>query len=609
VTPADVDGRGRLRRAWHKYAVLLAYARPHRRGWAAIVLVTLLMTGAALLVPLPLKVIVDQVFGTQPLPAALELLPGAENDHVLIAYMIGAELLLFTVAATLDVVLTFLWIRIGNRMVYELAADVFDRIQRRSLRDHARQPVGETMQRIAGDAWAVYTVCAQLLFKPIQSVLAIVGIAAVMSALNASLTLLAFAVAPAMVLAALVLGRPVRVAGDRSREVEGQLQSHVQQTLAGMSVVQAFGAEDRQRRRFDELAGAAVRAQVRTTFVGGLNGFASGMIGTAGIGVILLAGGFQVLDDALTIGGLVAFLAYAGRLHGELGGLTEIYTALQGARPMVDRVVEVLDAPAEVGDGPGAVVLEDVGGEVRFEGVGFGYGEDRRVLEDVSLVARPGEVVAIVGPTGAGKSTLVSLVPRFFDPDVGRVMLDGHDVRSVQVSSVRAAVSLVLQESFLFPFSIAENIAYGRPGASREEVVAAAEAANAHEFVVGLPEGYDTVVGERGATLSGGERQRVAIARALLKDAPVLILDEPTSALDAQTEGLLLEALERLMAGRTTLVIAHRLSTIRNADRIVVLDRGRVVESGTHGQLLRVDGIYARMHAVQHGPVATAVPE
>jgi ATP-binding cassette, subfamily B, bacterial len=296
------------------------------------------------------------------------------------------------------------------------------------------------------------------------------------------------------------------------------------------------------------------------------------------------------------------FLAYVGRLQHEFGGVTGIYTQLQGARASIDRVLAILDGREDVADGP--VSLPSVRGEVRYEQVSFGYDADRRVLDDVSFSAMPGQVVAIVGATGAGKSTLVSLLPRFFDPDGGRVLLDGHDLRELKIADIRKSVSLVLQESFLFPFSIAENIAYGRPGATRDEIEDAARAANAHAFISALPDGYDTVVGERGATLSGGERQRVAIARALLKDAPVLILDEPTSALDAETEHLLLEALERLMAGRTTLIIAHRLSTIRNADQILVLEHGRILEHGTHQQLLDHHGTYARMHGYQHAPPA-----
>jgi ATP-binding cassette subfamily B protein/subfamily B ATP-binding cassette protein MsbA len=262
--------------------------------------------------------------------------------------------------------------------------------------------------------------------------------------------------------------------------------------------------------------------------------------------------------------------------------------------------MEILDTPPEVSDHPDARAAVDVRGHVRLEDVSFGYSPDRRVLDAISLDVLPGQTLAIVGATGAGKSTLVSLIPRFHDPDSGRVLLDGADIRTLTLRSLRDHVSIVLQEPFLFPLSIAENIAYGRPEATAAEIEAAARAANAHTFIERLAEGYATTIGERGATLSGGERQRISIARALLKDAPILILDEPTSALDAQTESLLLEALERLMAGRTTFIIAHRLSTIRKAERIIVLDGGRMVESGTHAELLAAGGLYATFHDIQY---------
>jgi ATP-binding cassette, subfamily B, bacterial len=404
---------------------------------------------------------------------------------------------------------------------------------------------------------------------------------------------------------ALAMRRYSAPMADRSyeqQEAEGLLYETVEQTLSGLPVVQAFGQEPAADRRLAADIDRIMEATIRMTWAQFRFKIALGAITALGTAAVFYVGAQHALSGRLQLGTIIVFLAYLGSLYSPLHDVGHSSSTVSEAIGSARRVVEVLDAPADVVDRPGAVRLGGVRGDVRFEGVWFGYVPGRPVLRGVSFAARPGEVVAVVGPTGAGKSTLAGLLPRFFDPDEGRVSLDGRDVRELRLESVRASVSLVLQESFLFPFSIAENIAYGRPGASRAEIEAAARAANAHGFVCRLPDGYETVVGERGATLSGGERQRVAIARALLKDAPVLVLDEPTSALDAETEESLLGALERLMEGRTTIVIAHRLSTIRRADLILVLREGRIVERGSHEELVALGGQYARMHAIQHRP-------
>jgi ATP-binding cassette, subfamily B, bacterial len=600
IRPAALD-RGRTHEAarpLHRYRRLLRYAARHRRGWLAIVGATLVSTGLGLLTPWPMKMLVDNVLDDKPLPGVVSLLPGVEASETLLIWVVAAGLFIFVAAAAADVILSFLWVRVGQAMVYEVARDLFARIQRRPLLHHRRTPVADSLARVTEDAWSVHAVVDELLFTPGHALATTVAIVAVMFHLNPTLALVALVAAPAMVVSSILLGKPIRRAGRLLREAEVDMQAHVQQTLAGMPVVQGFAQEQRHGRQFGELARTAVRSHLRGVLVGGLNNLASGLVTTVGTAVVLLVGARAVMAGDLTIGGLLVFVAYVATLHEQVGALTGIYSSLQRARASIDRVTEVLDAEPEVRDRPGARALGRVRGHVRFEDVTFAYEPGRPVLRGVSLEARPGELVAIAGATGAGKTTLASLVPRFFDPERGRVTLDGIDVRDVTLRSLRERVALVLQDSFLFPTTIAENIAYGRPGASQAEIEAAARAANAHAFVSALPAGYETLVGERGATLSGGERQRIAIARALLKDAPVLVLDEPTSALDAETEALVLEALARLVAGRTTLLIAHRLSTVSAADRIAVLAGGRIVEEGTHAQLAAGGGAYARLYGV-----------
>lgn len=602
--PIDTSARRLI--AWlGRYAI---------RRWGGLLAVLGAMIGKIvldLLKPWPMKVLVDNGLSARDLSPSLAalaaLLPAADTREGLIAWSVAATVLLFLCAWALGVATTYANIGFGQRMVYDLATDLFSHLQRLSLRFHSRQSVGDSIRRVTTDCGCVSVIIKDAVLPVVAALVTLAAMFVVMWRMEPRLTLLSMLVAPWL---ALVLRRYMQPMLDRSyeqQEAEGGMYAVIERTLAALPVVQAFGREPASDRAFARSTDRVLHAAVASTLVGVkfkvLTALATGA-GTAGI---VWVGAQSVLDGRLTVGGLLVFLAYLAALYGPLEMLMYGPSATQAAAGSARRVLELLETRREVDDRPGARRIARLHGHVRIEGVTFGYDPERPILRNVSLEVRPGETVAIVGPTGAGKSTLAGLVPRFYDPWQGRITIDGIDVRDIELRSVRSNVALVLQEPFLFPMTIAENIAYARPSASRDDIEAAARAANAHAFIMRLPQGYDTVVGERGATLSGGERQRLSVARAILKDAPVLILDEPTSAVDAETEAALLEALQRLMRGRATIMIAHRMSTTANATRIAVLANGGIVEQGTPAELLHQGGLYQRYHSMQ-GYVAASAP-
>ncbi len=591
-------------------ARLLPYAVRQRRSLALVLAALLLDAGVQLLRPWPIAVLSDDVLGSAeisvPLREALLVLHLPATRETLLALVVVATIVIFLVSWLVGMVAAYVRIGFSQRMVYELATDLFESLQRLSLSFHSRARIGDSIRVATTDSHCVSTIVNDAAIPVISSSVLLASMFVVMWQLDWMLTLAALAVLPLLIETLRRYSGPIVDRGYERQESEARMFEVVEQTLSAIPVVHAFTAEDRADRQFQASTAAALRALLSVTTVKLKYDVFVGLATALGTAAILYIGARHVLEGSLSVGDVLVFLSYLGSLYSPLESVMHVSSTLQEAAGSARRVVSVLEAEREVTDRPGAPALPRLRGAVTLERVSFGYEPARPVLREVSLEVRPGETLAIVGPTGAGKSTLVSLVPRFIDPWRGRVLVDGRDVREVQVKSLREQVALVLQESFLFPLSLAENIAYGRPGATRGQIEAAARVANAHDFITQLPEGYDTVVGERGATLSGGERQRIAIARALLKDAPILILDEPTSALDAETEGQLMEALTRLMAGRTTLLVAHRLSTIRRAGRIVVLQAGRVIEVGSPAELLARDGLYAQLYRRQFGAAASA---
>jgi ATP-binding cassette subfamily B protein/subfamily B ATP-binding cassette protein MsbA len=582
-----------------RQARLLRYAKPQ---WPSIVLLSLTMLvdiSLELARPWPLKLVIDNVLGHHKTPEVLtSTLPGSATPHGLLLWAAIGTVLVFVLGTASSTFYNYFSLRLGQRMVWDLASDLFAHLQKLSLLFHSRRQLGDTLQRVTGDSYCVSTLVTDALIPAVQSVVMVGVMFVIMWQLEPTLTLVALAVLPFLAIVIRYMAGPIKNRARESRDYEGQLTSVVEQTLGAMPAVQAFTREHIEQQRFRRYANLTVVSYLRSTMAGIWFEWVSGIVTTIGTAAIIYLGADLALRGKLTVGTIIVFLSYLGSLYEPLEHMTSTAQTIQEAAAEADRVSEVLELEPDVKDKPDAIEAT-VGGDIRYEHVTFGYTAERKVLDDISLEAKPGDVVAIVGQTGAGKTTLANMLVRFYDPWDGKITIGGTDIRDFKYRSLRQQIGLVLQEPFIFPISIRENISYGRPDASEAKIVAAAKAANAHEFIERLPEGYDTVIGDRGATLSGGEKQRLSIARAFLKDAPILILDEPTSALDAQTESQLLEALERLMQGRITFIIAHRLSTTRSATQILVLHRGQLVEHGSHDELVAVDGRYADLYRRQ----------
>jgi len=530
---------------------LMGYGKPHLGGLSIVVLLMLLGIVIDTLKPWPMKLIVDQVLQGRPFPslaAWLTKLPGATSKISLLGWLTGGTVLLFLAGQLVLITSSYLQSGLGIRMVYDLGTKLFRHLQALSLQFHGRRTKGDLVRRVTTDTSCVRELIMWVVLPVISSLVSLVMMFVVMWQLDISLSLFAIFVALPLGVFIKIFSQPMTERTYRQQQLEGEIWALGEQTLSAIPVVQGFGREDYQSKRYRELSDRTIRAGLLT--VASQLQFKVSTTGVTAVGTaaVMAVGGFHVLQGTLTVGTLLVFLSYLASLYTPLETLAYVSAGFASAAGRARRVLEVLDTAEGVSDSVDAreVNWGVVGVGVSFEGVDFGYEPGCAILHDINFEARAGETVALVGATGAGKSTLVSLIPRFFDPWRGRVLFNGEDIRGIKLSCLRSQVSLVLQEPFLLPLTVAENIAYGRPGAGREEIVEAALAANADEFIRRLPNGYDTVLGERGSSLSGGERQRLSIARALIKNAPVLLLDEPTSSLDAGTEALLLEALERL---------------------------------------------------------------
>ncbi|WP_245543349.1 ABC transporter ATP-binding protein [Kyrpidia tusciae] len=578
-------GRGFRDVPWRRIA---GYFRPYALPLAGVIGSIVLGSLLGLVQPLLIRGIIDRAI--------------PRRDMVLLSELAGLIVATALASAAVGVLQGYLNARIGQGVMFDLRNQMYRHLVRMPLQFFTNTKTGEIMSRVNNDVNSLQMVVSDTVANSLRNVISVVITVATMFALNWQLALLSLVILPLFIVPTRRVGRMNYDLRKRSQEKLADLSALMQETLgvSGILLVKTFNKERSEVERFEAKNRELMEAQMRQSLVGRWFFMMLTTISTAGPAIIYWYGGRLVMGDAMTLGTVVAFTAYLGQLYGPVSALANIHVNVMGSAALFSRLFEYLDKPVEIEDRPGAVDVGRVRGQIQFENVYFRYRPGGEwVLRGIDLTIEPGQLVALVGPSGAGKTTLSYLIPRLYDPEVGRVTLDGHDLRDVTLSSLHGQIGVVTQETFLFHASLRDNLLYAKPDATEEEMEVAAKAAYIHDMIQGLPDGYDTVVGERGYKLSGGEKQRIALARVILKNPRILILDEATSALDSHSERYIQAALQPLFQGRTSIVIAHRLSTILRADQIVVIDGGRVVEKGTHRELLARGGLYARLYAEQ----------
>jgi subfamily B ATP-binding cassette protein MsbA len=553
-----------------------------------------------LLNPWPLKIVFDSVIGRKSPPGWLTAWPALTADRIALLNAAGLAIVaIATLGAAASYARSYLTTTVAQHVAHDLRHTLYHHVQRLSLAFYEQRQTGDMVVRLTSDIDAAQNFISSVLIDMILDVLTLTGMLGVMVYLDWHFTLIAISVVPVLFVVVYRLTRRIKRAAREVKKQESELASVVLESLSLVRVIKAFAREDYEEDRFDHQSMQSVDAVLRARSIKARLSPLVDIIVSVGTCLVLVVGVRLVVAEQITSGALLVFVLYMARMFKPIKDLSKMTDTMSKSLVSLDRIREVLDTESLVRDLPGARRAPLFRGRIEFDGVRFGYLADRPVLENITLTIEPGQSIALVGRTGCGKSTLIGLIPRFYDVWDGAVRIDGLDVRGLTLKSLRDSVSLVLQDAVLFRAPIWQNIAYGRQDATHDEIVNAARAANADEFISQLPNGYSTVVGERGDTLSGGQRQRIAIARAIVRNTPILLLDEPSASLDTESEYLILQALNRLMPGKTCITIAHRLTTVRRADRIFVLDNGSIIEAGKHEELLTRGGMYARLHEAQ----------
>ena len=578
----------------------LSLMRPYRGRVFGIGMLMLLQVALGALEPWPLKIVIDYVLGQHDLPQSLRplafRLTGGGPMGLLILFVVVGVVLQLThqIAAAVAVRMQT---DTGQRMVYDLRYRLLAHLQSLGLHHHITTSTGDAVYRVDVDSYAIENIAISGVFPLSTSVITLVVMFSVLAQLDLPVALLSLSVIPFLFLSLRYYATSLSKQEEHVKELESNLISRLYEIFSSIRLVKSFAREPLESRRYADAGVATMQARINVTWKQGLFGLMVATTTVLGTALVLIVGGMHVMAGRMTVGSLIVVINYLGAVYGPLSSIAFATGQLQAAVAGARRVRAMLALEPETIDAPGAIDADALTGHIVFEQVSFSYPDGTEVLRDIGFEAKPGQMIAVVGLTGAGKTTLVSLIPRFYNPTSGRVLIDGVDVRQYRIRSLREKIAIVPQDAVLFSGTIADNLRYGKLDATREELESAARAAHAHDFVSRLPKGYDTLIAEAGGGLSGGERQRLSVARAVLKDAPILILDEPTSSLDAISEEIVFAALKRLRAGRTTIVIAHRLSTVRDADAILVLDGGRISALGRHDDLLKSSRLYRRMCA------------
>ena len=567
------------------YMRLLRYVKPYTLRLVAAIICIILAAAGNLAVPWIIKDVIDEVL--------------TNKDMVMLNIITVGILVIFILRGVFFYCQTYLMSYIGQRVIIDIREAIYRHLQRLSLSYFDRRQTGAVMSTVTNDVSALQTALVESVVEAVTEAMILIGSLLSMLFLHWKLTLLTLITMPLILQAINTFGKKLRNAGRVLQERTADITAVLQETIAGIRVIKSFAREDHEIGRFVKENYSNFRAQMKASQLMAALTPVIELVAAIGVVIIIWYGGMEVIEGTITSGALIAFLIYVVNLANPVKRLSRVYGNIQRALAAAERVFDVLDTKPEIEEKTGAIALPLISGRVSFKDLTFAYNPGHPALRGLSLEVEPGQMIAIVGPSGAGKTTIANLLPRFYDPQEGSIFVDGHNIRSVTMQSLREQIGIVPQETVLFNGSVYDNILYGRLEATEGEVVAAAKAANAHEFIEKMPAGYNTPIGERGAALSGGQRQRIAIARAILKNPRILILDEATSALDTESEKLVQQALDKLMVGRTSFVIAHRLSTVQQADRIVVLAKGKIAEQGTHSELLVKGGLYSKLYQVQ----------